>query len=202
MRAKTDVNGSPEYVLTWKQWDMPRRGPICALRGRQRRTSDNDFTGWPTPIVNDELGSTHCYGPKVEGETERLRFLKLPGAAKLYGWPTARAEDSESTGAHRGSPDTLTSAGRPYGWATTTTRDHKDGGSMGTVETNGLLGRQVWAYRAQMEKPGVLNPHFSLWLMGYPPEWGLLGERAMLSFRKSPRNSSKRAKKRPSLSEV
>lgn len=31
-------------------------------------------------------------------------------------WPTARAEDSESTGAHRGMPDTLTSATRLASW--------------------------------------------------------------------------------------
>lgn len=30
------------------------------------------------------------------------------------------------------------------GWPTTTTRDHKDGDCEGTVEINGLLGRQVW----------------------------------------------------------
>ena len=52
------------------------------------------LSGWPTPIVNDELGSTHCYGPKKEGE-ERKRFLKLPGAANLAGWPTPRAVDGE-----------------------------------------------------------------------------------------------------------
>jgi hypothetical protein len=30
------------------------------------------------------------------------------------------------------------------GWPTTTTRDHKDADCEGTVEINGLLGRQVW----------------------------------------------------------
>lgn len=34
------------------------------------------------------------------------------------GWPTPRAEDSESTGAHRGNPDTLNSAAKVAGWAT------------------------------------------------------------------------------------
>ena len=49
------------------------------------------------------------------------------------GWPTARAEDSESTGAHRGSPDTLTSAAQVSGWPTPrlpgggmTSADHSD----------------------------------------------------------------------------
>jgi hypothetical protein len=36
------------------------------------------LAGWPTPICNDELGSTHCYG-------SRKIALKLPGAARLAG---------------------------------------------------------------------------------------------------------------------
>jgi hypothetical protein len=75
-------------------------------------------------MVNDALGSTHCYGKKPADGSERPRFLKLPGAAQLVGWPTPRAEDSESTGAHRGTPDTLTSAARLSGWPTPTARDH------------------------------------------------------------------------------
>lgn len=42
------------------------------------------LAGWPTPISNDALGSTHCYGPKKDGQ-ERARYLKLPGAAQLTG---------------------------------------------------------------------------------------------------------------------
>src|SRR3990167_4379823 len=38
------------------------------------------FASWPTPVVNDELGSQYCYGPKKPDGT-RARFLKLPGAA-------------------------------------------------------------------------------------------------------------------------
>ena len=40
------------------------------------------MSGWPTPIVNDVTGSTHCYGKNKE------ILLKLPGAAKQAGWPT------------------------------------------------------------------------------------------------------------------
>lgn len=32
----------------------------------------------------------------------------------------------------------------PTGWPTPTTRDHKDGASVGTVDVNALLGRAVW----------------------------------------------------------
>ena len=79
LQAALDVNGSPEYALTWKQWAMPSGPPICALRASARRTSasvsSSERSGWPTPIVNDVTGSTHCYGKNKE------ILLKLPGAA-------------------------------------------------------------------------------------------------------------------------
>src|SRR5690606_33749605 len=37
---------------------------------------------------------------------------------------------------------------------------------------------------APTERRGVLNPAFSLWLMGFPDEWHSCGVRAMQSFRK------------------
>ena len=40
------------------------------------------MAGWPTPITNDSLGSTHCYGPKKPDGSRQI-FLKLPGAARL-----------------------------------------------------------------------------------------------------------------------
>src|SRR5690606_9334955 len=52
LQARLDVNGSPEYALTWKHWDMPSGPPICALRASTRRISDKGYTGWPTPMAN------------------------------------------------------------------------------------------------------------------------------------------------------
>ena len=49
LREKADLNGSPEYRLIWKTWDMPSGQRICALRASGRRTSGKGFTGWPTP---------------------------------------------------------------------------------------------------------------------------------------------------------
>lgn len=63
LRARMGVNGSPEYVLTWRRWSMPSGPPICALRGA-RIISGKDFSGWPTPNTN---------GWRSDGEMRMLR---------------------------------------------------------------------------------------------------------------------------------
>lgn len=60
LRALLDVNGSPEYALTWKHWDMPAGGSdLCAAgvgapHARQRLwwVADHDGEGW-----GEQLGS-------------------------------------------------------------------------------------------------------------------------------------------------
>ena len=59
LRARMDVNGSPEFVLTWKQWDMPAGVPICALRAYGGRRSGKGFIGWPTPRSADRGPRNH-----------------------------------------------------------------------------------------------------------------------------------------------
>lgn len=59
--------------------------------------------GWPTPIVNDATGSTHCYGRRTPGE-EPKRILKLPGVAKLYAW----RDEAEIPARRTASGETLT----------------------------------------------------------------------------------------------
>lgn len=56
LRARMEGRGAPEYVLTWKHWDMPSGPPICALRASGRRISGKDSTGagtWPTPNAQE-----------------------------------------------------------------------------------------------------------------------------------------------------
>ncbi len=81
LRAGMDVNGSPEYVLTWKHWDMLSGPPICALRARARPTSDNVYSGWPTPMVKDA-----CAG--MEDNKAATTGMNLRTVA---GWATPRA---------------------------------------------------------------------------------------------------------------
>lgn len=131
------------------------------------------FASWPTPMVNDELGSDYCYGPKKPDGT-RATFHKLPGAAKLANWRTPRTEDSESTGAHQGTPDTLTS--RLASWATPKSADTKGDPYQPTETRRTELRKQVFGIDASGSpvatgKRGQLNPALSRWLQGYPVTW-------------------------------
>lgn len=49
LQARMGVNGSPEFVLIWKHWDMPAGLPICRLLSRRRDTIGSAFSWWPTP---------------------------------------------------------------------------------------------------------------------------------------------------------
>lgn len=78
--------------------------------------------GWPTATavdrVRDEETLQKCADFRKRNANQNTVPLYLGEVAAMTGWPTARAEDSESTGAHRGSPDTLTSAAQVSGLPT------------------------------------------------------------------------------------
>ena len=90
LRAAMDVNGSPEYSLTWKRWDMPSREPICALRASARRISGNVCTGWRSPQSSDGEGGVMEIRPESAGK------YKLRDEAQIAGWPTITVQDSEN----------------------------------------------------------------------------------------------------------
>jgi hypothetical protein len=89
LRAGMDANGSLEYALTWKQWDMPAGLPICALRASGRRKSASGFIGWPTPRAADR-------GPR-NPETARKK-LKSDGRTRHHRIEDLLTDLANSTG--------------------------------------------------------------------------------------------------------
>jgi len=276
LRQRLEGYGSPEYALTWKQWDMQSGPPICALRASQRRTSGKGCTGersgWNTPIVNDAekrgkpvvgaglAGAGNLTGwpspntpsggrsvsiEKMDATGRTLDGKKhtasLEHAAKFVGWNSSRATDGSNGGPNQAGgslsadanlagwttpqamePETdfyrpsRTATGRTTdylgrqvqglaGWATCASRDWRsDQGQKTDSEQYGTKGRplsrQILGLTPDQSSAGTekqegyrLNPFFSLWLMGYPVEWGYSGVRAMQSCRNSRRNSSRRS---------
>jgi hypothetical protein len=178
------------------------------------------LTGWPTPIVNDATGSTHCYGP-VRPDGTRAEFLKLPGVAALAGWPTPTTLDvidrpnglRPSRIATNRSSGYLAEIAPLAGWATPMATDGskadatlpvvmrrlEDGRQMSTAMqarmTEGAArltstGELLTGSDAEMSDGGRLNPRHACWLMGYPHEWDDIAQTVTLP----PRGRASRAK--------
>ena len=167
LQARMDVNGSPEYELTWKHWDMPAGALICRLRALPRRTSAADSIGWPTPRAADGHKNTRTYqGAMNEVQRVGLRRSDLQTVAQvmvgdrlpLAGWPTpdagaqnindttwqerqARLRQQYNNG--NGFGMTLGMAVQIAGWGTPQARDWKDVGDQSNIPVNGYLPRQV-----------------------------------------------------------
>jgi len=95
LRARMDVNGSPEYALTWKTWDIAWGPPICALRARGHRILGRDCGGWPSPNTPSGGRSVSVEKMDATGRTAdgKKHTASLEHAVKFAGWTTPQAHD-------------------------------------------------------------------------------------------------------------
>lgn len=180
LRARMAGCGSILYRLTWKVWDMPSGRRICALRASARRTSANDFTGWPTPTVANAKGSQSCAGMSATGRMADGRKVasSLPHAARLAGWSTPVASDAK-----RG----MAGSSRNRGPGKTLTEQVSEIDKRRRLTVSGEM---LTGSSARMSGGDRLNPAHSRWLMGYLPDWDESAVTAMRSLLKSRRSSS------------
>ena len=90
LRARMGGNGSPLYVLTWNEVDMPAGVPILQRRALGRRTLGSGSSGWPTPLANDDNKSPEAH-LAMRARMGRTSVASLQVAAKMSGWPTPTA---------------------------------------------------------------------------------------------------------------
>ena len=205
LQGLTDVNGSLEFALIWKDQDMPWGPPICALRASARRTSGSVFGGWPTPQRHDAQGG------KTPEQVAAMRtkghgVSNLNEYAHLAGWPTPMTKDKHES-ARRSIAllswhEAPTEKGKYLaGWRTPdAVSGHTRGLPASNLEKRLAKGHQLaLADQASMTgtrgvppstptattgERGALAPEFSRWLMGYPEGWESFADSATPSSRK------------------
>ena len=180
-------DGLMEYAATWKRQITPCGFAYWEHSASAHRTSEADYSGWPTPEASNEKARMSNPGI-VMRRISRKQQIGLEGASYLTPWVSPTATD----GCRGSLPARLTDTGIPLSqqvaltpWVTPSTRDHKDSPEMSISGINpdgsdrtriDQLPRQAHGVSttsstALTVNRGVLNAGFSKWMMGFPQVW-------------------------------
>ena len=181
LQEKTASAGSTLWRLTWKPWTTPAGRSLSLLRASALRTSENGFTGWPTPKATDEQMARRTSEAADRFLQRPQKSSELGIVVHLTGWPTTSCNNDRS----------------PRDWVMTREDGSKnqqrlqDCAAIAGPARLTASGEMLTGSDAAMESGGQLNPEHSRWLMGLPPEWGSCVFTAMQSLRPKRQRSSK-----------
>jgi hypothetical protein len=179
------------------------------------RWSNEGVAAWPSPNTPSGGRSTSTAKMDATGRTldGKKHTASLEHAVKFAAWPSPVANDDNKTveahlrmkdrmGGNRTAITSLQVMAQTAAWASPCRTDYKGapclsysqrgGGTKGQRLDSQVhhLGPTSTGSPAETASIGRLNPAFSRWLMGYPPEWDDCAATATPSSRRSRRRSS------------
>ena len=169
------TNTPDEFSETWPKAGTMLDGVCYPQPNWEHRISVIDSGLWPSPRAGNPGSRPNGKGGKILAEEVKKSLM----------YPTPRAEDSQSCGAHRGQPDTLTAFVKL--WPTPAARDyrnqHADGSDAFKKRQEHPRGVNLVEEMQRMGHIGQLNPTWVEWLMGWPLGWTDLKPLEMDKFR-------------------
>jgi len=146
LHQRLGASGSPEYVLTWRHWDIAQQQPICALRAAPRTAKSGlcvairplngnvppspllisgsgcsgSLAGWRSPDHN-QRGGSYADPEKALARLASGHQINLEDQAVLAGWPSPTVGNAQGS---QMAKDASATGRRPDGSKATVSLNH------------------------------------------------------------------------------